>query len=236
MQAPAARSRSRVADGLTPITVTAIIDAAVSLTVRCGVENWSLRELSRMLDVGPRVIYHHIGDRDAVIAEVVQRVVAELPVPPRDLPWREWFAAMLLGSRPVLRRHRGVARRLVVMGPAVPAALDLMDQGIQVLHSAGFGRGAIAAYRFLINTTFMQIAAEDDRVERHPTARDELAVLLLGQRDAVNRPGLAMVGADIAAHGSAPTDTALVDARFYEYTVSRALDGVAATLVSVADR
>lgn len=224
------RPPSRAAAGLAPITPDAVIDVAAALTARHGLQGWSLRQVARSLDVGPRVVYHHVGDHEAVIRAVVQRVVSTIPIPEPVLAWREWFTALLLDSRAVLRRYPGVARRLVMVGPAMPAALAMMDGGIQVLVHAGLGDDAVAAYRFLTTTALMQIAAEDDRREQQPDARAELGTTLLSFRDDPHRPGLARVGADIAGHGIDPADTAQVDAHFYEYAVERALDGVAATL------
>lgn len=226
---PLSRTRfpSRAAAGLPPVTAEAVVDAALRLTAEHGLENWSLRELARLLDVGPRVVYHHVGDRDTVVREVVQRVVAAIPLPPDDLGWRDWFATLLAACRPVLRRHPGVARRLAVLGPAVPAALELMDRGIRTLLDAGFEHGAVAAYRYLLNSALLQLAVEDDRRDLRPHAREELAAILLVHRDSERYPGLALVAADVQERGTDPEDIAEIDAQFYEYAVARALDGVA---------
>jgi AcrR family transcriptional regulator len=230
MPLPRTRFPSRAAAGLPPVTTGAIIDAALQLTVEHGLENWSLRELARLLDVGPRVVYHHVGDRDAVVRDVVQRVVAAVPIPPDELGWRDWFTALLTGCRPVLRRHPGVARRLAILGPAVPAALELMDRGIRKLLDAGFEQGAIAAYRFLLNSALLQLAVEDDRHDLQPRAREELAAALLAHRDSERHPGIALVAADVREQGTDPNDIVAVDDRFYEYAIARTLDGVAAQI------
>lgn len=226
------RRVSRSAAGLAPITADRVVATAMELTVSAGLDGWSLRQVARELGVGPRVVYHHVGDHETLRAAVAARVVAGIPVPDPALPWRDWFGVLLLGSREVLREYPGVARRLVTVGPVMPAALAMMDRGIQVLLTAGFGDGAVAAYRFLTNTAFMQITVEDDRREQHPTARGDLGSVLVSHRDDPAHPGLAFVAADIAGRGLSPESTAAVDAHFYEYTVRCALDGVAASLAA----
>ena len=44
--------------GLTP---ERIIDVALELTRTSDLSGWSIRDLARVLDVAPSVIYHHVG-------------------------------------------------------------------------------------------------------------------------------------------------------------------------------
>ncbi len=210
-----------------------IVDAAAKLTAEGGLETWSTRQLAAELNVWPRVIYHHLGDREAVADAVADRVVGRIPVPDTDLPWREWFRALLLDGRRVLRGYRGVARRLVRTGPTMPSGLNLMNHGILVLHRAGFGGHATAAYRYLTNTAFCLVAVEDDRVENLPDARARLADVLTAHRGDPDRPGLAAVGEAVADRGAAdPEAIEALENDFYAYTVARCLDGVAVLLDS----
>jgi AcrR family transcriptional regulator len=225
-------TRSRAAAGLAPVTPQRVVATALELTAREGLDGWSLRQVARELGVGPRVVYHHVGDHETLLRAVAEQVIAKIALPDPALDWREWFTALLTDGRRVLRGYPGVARRLITLGPVMPAALAIMDRGIQVLLAAGFGDDAIAAYRFLTNTAFSQIAVEDERREHHPDARTALGTLLVSHRNDAERPGLAFLAADIAARGVDAADTEKVDAQFYEYTVRRALDGVAATPAS----
>jgi AcrR family transcriptional regulator len=54
-----------------------IIDAAVALVEAGGVDELSMRKLAAELGVAPTTIYWHVGDRDAVLDAVVDRVVAD---------------------------------------------------------------------------------------------------------------------------------------------------------------
>src|SRR2546427_10928497 len=88
------RPRSRDAAGLPAVTPEKIISSALELTARHGLDSWTLRQLASAVDAYPAVVYHHVGDREAVVAAVVERVIAMLPVPAADLPWREWFPGL----------------------------------------------------------------------------------------------------------------------------------------------
>ncbi|MFD4574416.1 TetR family transcriptional regulator [Streptomyces sp. NPDC058417] len=159
------------------LTPDRVVDAALELTREHGLEGWTVRQLAQALDTWPNTIAHHVGDRDAVLDAVVQRVVAMMPNPPAELGWQDWFRALLYPGRAVIARHTGVARRLARDGAAVPAALPIMDRGIGLLTAAGFGPRAPLAYAVLLNTAVLLVALDDDReLAGHPT--DAAATLL----------------------------------------------------------
>jgi AcrR family transcriptional regulator len=220
---------SRAAAGLPPVTPDRVIVAATRLTEAHGLEHWGLRQLARELEVGPRVIYHHVGDREAVAGRVVARVLEAVPTPPESLPWREWFETLLLGSRPVLRRYPGVARRIVLSGPVTSAGLAHLELGMRVLGRAGFGPDAVAVYRYLLNSAYLLIAVEDERAEFNPGGRVELAATLLS-RQGPQAPGLSEVAREVSSRGLDPTSVAEVDEQFFRYAVCRSIDGVAVSL------
>ncbi|MEU1037781.1 TetR/AcrR family transcriptional regulator [Streptomyces sp. NPDC005551] len=227
----APRARSGKAADRPPVTAKKIIEVAVRLTAEDGLDTWSTRQLAAELNVWPRVIYHHVGDREAVADAVADHVVGQVPLPEAGLPWRDWFEALLIGGRQVLLNFPGVARRLVRTGPTMPSALNLMDQGVLVLQRAGFGDGATAAYRYLTNSAFMLVAVEDDRAEHLPDARARLAGILSAHRGDAEHPGLAVVGEAVVERGADdPEAIKALETEFYAYTVERALDGIAVML------
>ncbi|MEU4393965.1 TetR family transcriptional regulator [Kribbella sp. NPDC023855] len=224
--APSTPAKSKAAAGITADKVTT---AATELTARSGLDGWSVRDLAAALTVYPTVIYHHVGDREAVLHAVVERVVAHMPCPPADLPWREWFTEFLWEGREVLRRYPGVARRLCLAGPTVPSALRIIDRGVVVLQRAGFGDQAVAVYTFLVGTAFLHVPLEDERSERvdeRLAARD--VFLAHGRGD--DAPGLATVAAQLGGGGRSPEELTRTDELHYRSILELSLDGAAARL------
>ncbi|WP_436491882.1 TetR/AcrR family transcriptional regulator [Actinokineospora sp. HUAS TT18] len=209
MRTPASVDKRRA------VTPEWIVTEALRLTRAEGLENWTLRGLAAAVGAYPAVIYHHIGDRDAVVTAVIERVVADVALPDPRLPWREWFEDLLTALRPVLRAAPGVARRLALHGAGVPGVLRVIDAGVRVLREAGFGDESCAAYELLLSQACLFIALEDDR---GPGLREKSADLISAQ------PGLTDLGRYVAE----------VDpAEFYGYAIARTLDGIATRL---ADR
>jgi AcrR family transcriptional regulator len=224
-----ARRRSRAAAGKPPVTAEDVVAAAVVLTREHGLDGWTIRGLATRLDVWPAVVAHHVGDREAVVEAVTDRVVGEVPVPADDLPWRDWFTALSVGGRRVLRGYRGVARRLTVVGPTVPSALPTIDAGIGVLLRDGFGPHAAPVYRYLLNSAFMLVAVEDERTA-FPTARATMGAAMGRFGGDGDRPGLAAAAVEAARWRTDPAGLAEQDEAFFRFTLERALDGAAALL------
>ncbi|MGW4487915.1 TetR/AcrR family transcriptional regulator [Amycolatopsis sp. NPDC004368] len=226
------RPRSRAAAGLPAVTAEKVVDAAVALTAERGLDNWTLRQLAAAVDAYPAVIYHHVGDRDAVVAAVLDRVVGLLTLPAEDLPWQEWFAELLADLRVVLRAHPGTARRLVLFGPSVSAAALTINRGIGVLLTAGFREEAVLAYNLLVATACQFVAMEDDR--------DSTLALRLNNteeyatyHDRDDLPGMAAHGRAMRQLITDPDAAASWYAHLYDYAVRRCVDGLAHRLAEL---
>jgi AcrR family transcriptional regulator len=215
-----------------PVTRARIIDTAVLLTAEVGLEGWTIRSLAARLDSWPQVLYHHVGDRDAVAHAVVEEVVARFSVPDPDLPWRPWFRELLIGARPVLREHRGVARRLALHGPTVPSALPIIDHGVALLARSGLGDEAMAGYSFLLAGALSPIAVDDDRV------RLGVSVDMgdLAQDLRTGGEGLRVFGAVLDRLDDGPDAREKYAQYIHTYTIDRALDGIEARIAELAAR
>jgi AcrR family transcriptional regulator len=220
------RSRSRHAAGLPAVTAERIVEAAARLTAELGVENWTLRQLASEVDAYPAVIYHHVGDREAVVSAVVDRSLRMLSMPGEELPWREWFWRLLTELRLVLRNHPGVARRLSLYGPSLSAAAPTIDRGVRILQRDGFGEESTKVYILLLSIACQLIAVEDDRAADE-AARRRGVESLSSYRDRRELPGLAALGESVHSLAQNPDELQAFFEEHYEYAVQRCLDGVA---------
>jgi AcrR family transcriptional regulator len=220
------RPRSRAAAGLPALTADCIVGAATALTAQRGLDNWTLRELARSVEAYPAVIYHHVGDRDAVVNAVVDRVVGLLELPAEQLPWQEWFTELLAGLRAVLRTYPGCARRLALFGPSVKAATRTIDAGVGVLLTAGFGRESVLAYNLLLMTACQFVAMEDDR-DGALALRIDNTEEYATYRERADLPGMAELGAAMHDLMGDPDLASGYYAQLYDYAVRRCLDGLA---------
>ncbi len=145
------------------MTRATVVAGAVELTRQHGLLEWTVRDLASHLRSWPAVLYHHVGDREALSWAVVEEVVDHIDPPDPDLPWQHWFREFLYDWPRWTAEYPGVAEFLVLRGPAVASALRILEAGMQTLQRAGFGSDAPAAYSMLLNTAGMYLAIQDRR-------------------------------------------------------------------------
>jgi AcrR family transcriptional regulator len=221
------RPKSRNGTGLPMVTAEQIVAAAVELTAERGLENWTLRQLAAEIGASPAVVYHHVGDREAVVGVVLERVALQVVSPPETLPWREWFATMLHNHRLVLRRYPGTALRLAMHGPPLPTAAGTIDLGVRLLREAGFGDESVLAYNVLLTTACQYIAMEDNRQRRTGGS-------YLSYRGRADLPGMSEVGRFVEQVTSGPDQRAEFYREIFCYALERCLDGLERRLADLA--
>lgn len=147
--------------GLTP---DQIVREALTLTEQSHLLGWSLRELAQRLGVRVSVITHHVGTKDTLLRRVVESALSGLQPPPDEVPWDDWFRAMLHRIRPPLSRYPGTAKWVLLHGPSFPSIMPMIDAGISALQRAGFASMTGLAFATLFNNAVMTIAIADERL------------------------------------------------------------------------
>ena len=75
---PPERTRRR---GREPITREAIVETALRLLDRDGLDELSMRRLADELDTGPASLYWHVGSKDGLLELIFDRVIGEVEMP-----------------------------------------------------------------------------------------------------------------------------------------------------------
>src|SRR5581483_4119040 len=84
---PPERGRRR---GRPPITREAIVETALQLLDRDGLDQLSMRRVADALDTGPASLYWHVGSKDGLLDLVFDQVIGEQEVPdPEPERWQE---------------------------------------------------------------------------------------------------------------------------------------------------
>jgi AcrR family transcriptional regulator len=136
-----------------------LVSAALDLLDEAGLEGLTMRTLAERLGMRAASLYWHIRDKDQLLGLLAEAIVAEVPEPAPDLPWRAQLEAFATDYRDVLRSHRDGAR--VVMA-AQPAAPRLYERLVRSLLAAGFdGEVAVDACHLLAGTYVPAAVAEE---------------------------------------------------------------------------
>ena len=84
--------------------------AALRVADAHGADGFTMRAVAEALGVTPMALYHHVEDKSALVALVVDHVIAEQPLPPPTGDWREDLWEMTCWLRRTSVAHPAVAQ------------------------------------------------------------------------------------------------------------------------------
>ena len=149
--------------GRTPwgsITRPQIIEAAMAVVKAGGYDRMTVRSLAGELGVAPMSLYRHVRDKDDLLDEVVDRLLASAwrPRCGRD-DWRAWLAEAADRLRRLLV-SQPAALHVYLRHPVVsPAAVARMEAMMAVLRQAGADEEAARRAYAAVHTYTVGFAA-----------------------------------------------------------------------------
>jgi AcrR family transcriptional regulator len=117
---------------------------ALELIDEEGLSALTMRRVAERMDVGVMSLYHHVPNKEALKADVVNVILAELDVPDPGSDWRAALHAILTSARRAILHHPAAVPLLMARQPSTAAALGAMDAGIGALIRAGFDPASAA--------------------------------------------------------------------------------------------
>lgn len=130
-----------------------IVDAAIRLVERDGVEALSMRRLGAELDVEAMSLYHHVANRQALLDAIAGRVLEPVARLEHGEDWRAACERFAVALRGVALAHPACFR-LVAFGPLEHSSLMPVERLMSVLLRGGFRPAeALAVYRALASYT-----------------------------------------------------------------------------------
>ena len=183
-----------------------IVQTALALIDKEGLENFSVRNVAKALDVFPTAVYWHVRDRNTLLSDVVTLVLADLTPKRTTGKWQDWLRQLLVRYRNIIRQHPNVAP-LIGVQLVSNGSLDfrLVEGILECLTEAGFkGQRLINAYNVVMSgmvgftTQEFALVPSDETEEWKDTMRRSIAAV---DRQAYPR---------IAEHLSAMTNKAFM--------------------------
>jgi TetR/AcrR family tetracycline transcriptional repressor len=128
-----------------PITRDAIVEAALVVLDRVGMDGLSMRRVAEELGTGAASLYWHVRNKEELFQLIFDRVTREVVLPePDPAHWKEQVKALGLQMRKVLRKHRDVARLSFGRIPAGPETALVAEWLFTLLQPVGIPDRAIA--------------------------------------------------------------------------------------------
>jgi AcrR family transcriptional regulator len=88
-----------------PLSAVRVLDGAMRLADRIGIEKLTIRRLADELGVTPMAIYNYMPSKEAIIDGMVEAVFTEIDLPPVEDDWKTAMRRRCVSMREVLLRH-----------------------------------------------------------------------------------------------------------------------------------
>jgi AcrR family transcriptional regulator len=205
-----------------------ILQTALKIVDRDGVDGLSMRRLSEAVGRDPAMLYRHVANKAAVLDGVAEMVLAQLSVDSTDPDWAAQLRTVARDFRQLALTHPNVVPLLVTrplatpLGQRPPGMLRPLEDVLALLTSAGFaGEDALHIYRVLFGYLYGHILNELQEIIERPEETDDVLRLGLHRLAITEFPQLRELAPALASYdGAAELD------RFLDLL----LPGITATL------
>jgi AcrR family transcriptional regulator len=138
LPAPAWKRTRQNAPARVALTRDVIVDTAVRLLDRDGLDGVSMRRVADELGTGAASLYAHVANKEDLLDMVLERIVADVEIPdPDPQHWQEQIRAVGMTLYRVYKAHRDIA--VVNLGniPTSPNALRIADRMMAIMLAGG---------------------------------------------------------------------------------------------------
>lgn len=171
--------------GNTRVTRALILQTALAIIERDGMDGLSMRRLSEALGRDPAVLYRHVPNKAAVLDGVAEIILEQLAVDTTDPDWAGQLRTIAHQFRQLAIARPNVMPLLVTrplatpLGQRPPGTLRHLEDILALLISAGFtGEDALHIYRVLFAYLHGHLLTELQEIIERPEETDH--VLRLG--------------------------------------------------------
>jgi AcrR family transcriptional regulator len=119
------------------LTRQRVLEAAVELANRHGIESVSMRRLGQELGVEAMSLYTHVRSKDDLLDGMVDVVMGEIPAVEARDDWKAALRQSVLGARGVLLRHPWAPDVIETRTAPGPAILRQYDTVMGIMRGGG---------------------------------------------------------------------------------------------------
>jgi len=134
------------------LTREGILDAALELVAREGLDALTMRALAADLGAAPMALYTHVRTKDELLGGVLDRILGSLAfTPDPSRPWTDDLADLARAHHAVLLAHPEAVPALVTNPNPGLGATRIGELALEVLRRGGLeGAAAVSAFTTLV--------------------------------------------------------------------------------------
>jgi len=121
-----------------PLTRERVLQAAVDLADREGIDALSMRRLGAELGVEAMSLYNHVRNKEDVLDGMVDLIVGEIDPAGDDADWKQAIRNRILSARRTMLRHAWASAVITSRTQASPVMMKYMDSVGGMMLAGGF--------------------------------------------------------------------------------------------------
>jgi AcrR family transcriptional regulator len=133
-----ATSKTRKAAKPRTLNRERVLRAAVALADGRGLDELTMRNLAKQLDVEAMSLYNHVANKSDLLDGMIDLVFGEIEAPRAGGDWKAEMRKRAVSTRNVLLRHRWAVGEMEGRASHGPANLAVHDAVLGCLRAAGF--------------------------------------------------------------------------------------------------
>jgi AcrR family transcriptional regulator len=154
-----------------PLSVEAIVDAALAILRSEGLAALTMRRVAAALDTGAGSLYVYVAGREGLLTAVFDRIIATVELQaPDPSRWRVQLHTLLARIRNTLVSYPGIAAAIMVDPPQTEASLDLLENLLGILLAGGLDAQDAAWTADILSAQVTYAAIEAQVRQRDPGA------------------------------------------------------------------
>ena len=162
------------------LTRDRILDAALPLVDRRGLDYLTMRSLGEALSVEAMSLYRYFPSKSDLLEGIADRVLAEIVFVEQNRSWREDLGNAVRGLWRVLVAHPNTVPLFLATPTSIPGAQAGVEVMLRLLGRAGFGPGpALRIWRnllaFVLGTALMLRTSRSPAPGRTRPAKPDVA-------------------------------------------------------------
>jgi AcrR family transcriptional regulator len=170
---PSWRAERRRGAARPALSREAIIDAALAVMDREGVDGLSMRKVGEALGTGAASLYWHVRNKEELLQLVFERVSASLPLPvPDPSRWQHQVKDVARRMRRLFAEHRDFARISLGRVPVGPAMARASEWAFSLLTPVGIPEQVISYLADLLPLYVGAYSYEESLGMVSPTGED----------------------------------------------------------------
>jgi AcrR family transcriptional regulator len=156
--------------GRTRLSKPLVLQAAVALADRDGLDGFSMRRLAQELGVVPMALYKHVANKDELLDGMVDIVFGEIESPAIDDDWTSAMRRRAISAREALKRHSWAIGMMETRNPG-SANLRNHNAVMGCLREAGF-TFETAIHAYTVQDAYIYGFAQQERTLGFQTPSD----------------------------------------------------------------